>query len=166
MSRSLELKRIGSGAVERALDKADTYRLLNEPGQAESICLDVLAVDPENVRARRTLLLALTDQFADLSSRSKAEEARSLAGKLPTEYERHYYRGLVEERLGRACISRGAPGEFAYEHLEDALGHYEAAEKVRPSGDDDAILRWNACVRSIRELRLSPRGEEGEPPLE
>ena len=34
-----------------ALAKAERYRLLNEPGEAESICLDVLAVEPDNQEA-------------------------------------------------------------------------------------------------------------------
>ncbi len=45
---------------------------------------------------------------------------------------------------------------------------FEAAEKLRPPGDDKAILRWNACVR---RLRASPEMHEevedtGNPPLQ
>ena len=58
------LKRISRDAVDVAVDKADHYRLLNEPHHAESICLDVLEVDPKNQRAVINLLLSLTDQFA------------------------------------------------------------------------------------------------------
>src|SRR5205807_5788281 len=58
-----EFKPISRDAVPLALEKAERYRLLNEPAQAESICLDVLAVDPENQQALVMLLLALTDQF-------------------------------------------------------------------------------------------------------
>jgi hypothetical protein len=62
-SAMLELKRIPPSAVQPALEKALRYRLLSEPGEAESICRDVLAVDPDNQEALVTLLLALTDQF-------------------------------------------------------------------------------------------------------
>ena len=58
-----ELKHIGPEAIPAALDKAERYRLLNQPDAAESICEDVLAVDPDNQPALITLLLALTDQF-------------------------------------------------------------------------------------------------------
>ena len=58
-----EFKSISRDAVPLALKKAERYRLLNEPAQAESVCRDVLAVDPENQHALVTLLLALTDQF-------------------------------------------------------------------------------------------------------
>ena len=37
--------------------------MLNEPGEAESICLDILAVDPDNQRAIIILLLAVKDRF-------------------------------------------------------------------------------------------------------
>ena len=43
-----ELKPLNKDAIPAALDKAMRYRLLNEPGAAESICLDVLRIDPEN----------------------------------------------------------------------------------------------------------------------
>src|ERR1700722_16262182 len=58
-----DFKPISPDAVPLALEKAERYRLLNEPAQAESICLDVLAVDPDNQRALVMLLLALSDQF-------------------------------------------------------------------------------------------------------
>jgi len=57
------LKKISPHGIERALEKVDRYRLLNEPGDAESICLDILEVDPANQRALAALLLARTDQF-------------------------------------------------------------------------------------------------------
>ena len=43
-----ELKLLSTGAIPAALAQAERYRLLNEPGEAESICLDVLRVDPEH----------------------------------------------------------------------------------------------------------------------
>ena len=58
-----ELKQLHKDAIPAALEKAERYRLLNEPGEAESICLDILAVDPDNQRAIITLLLAFTDRF-------------------------------------------------------------------------------------------------------
>ena len=57
------LKPLSPEAVPRALAKAERYRLLNEPGEAESICLDALEADPENQEALVTMVLALTDQF-------------------------------------------------------------------------------------------------------
>ena len=57
------LKPIDPAAVPAALQQAERYRLLNEPEEAESICLDVLAVEPDNQQALVMLLLSLTDQF-------------------------------------------------------------------------------------------------------
>jgi hypothetical protein len=37
-----KLKVLRTGAIPAALERAERYRLLNEPTQAESICLDIL----------------------------------------------------------------------------------------------------------------------------
>jgi hypothetical protein len=58
-----ELKTLSPEAVSRAIAKAERYRLLNEPAEAESICLDALEIEPGNHDALITLLLALTEQF-------------------------------------------------------------------------------------------------------
>ena len=58
-----KLKPLSKEAVPAALEKANCYRFLNEPVEAESICLDILEVEPENQQAIITLLLSLTDQF-------------------------------------------------------------------------------------------------------
>src|ERR1700730_14830170 len=97
------LKAISSEAVPAALEKAERYRLLNEPELAESICLDVLAAQPENQDAVVMLLLALTDQFrggpADCYARAQAVLPR-----LRDEYEHFYYAGLIRERRGLARL--------------------------------------------------------------
>ena len=59
----MELKSLHKDAIPGALAKAERYRLLHEPWQSESICQDVLRIDPENEQALVTLILALTDQF-------------------------------------------------------------------------------------------------------
>ena len=58
-----ELKRLSDEAIPAALEKALRYRLLNKPAEAESICRDVLQIDPENQEALVVLLLALTDRL-------------------------------------------------------------------------------------------------------
>ena len=52
-----DMKKLSRDAIPAALDKARQYRLLNEPAEAESICLDILQADPENQQAIITLLL-------------------------------------------------------------------------------------------------------------
>src|SRR4051812_41465193 len=116
-----ELKPISHDSIPAALDKAERYRLLNEPAQAESICLDVLAVEPENQKALVSLLLALTDQFLD-GSADCHHQALEVVKKLHGEYERHYYLGIACERRGYACAVRGGPGSRAqaYEWVREA----------------------------------------------
>ena len=79
-----ELKAISPEAVARALAKAERYRLLNEPGEAESICRDVLQVETDNQEALTMLLLALTEQFHD--DASTVADARGVVGRLRDEY--------------------------------------------------------------------------------
>ena len=162
-----ELKAVSPEAVARALAKADRYRLLNEPGEAESICRDALRVEPDNQEVLITLVLALTDQFEE--EPSTVVEASAIAGRLPDEYQRAYYTGLVAERRAKAWLRHGTPGAGpqAYEWLRSAMSSYEKADAIRAAGNDDARLRWNACARLIMHNRqLVPIGEErGEPLL-
>jgi hypothetical protein len=47
------------------------------------------------------------------------------------------------------------------------MQQFEKAEKIRPSGNDDALLRWNTCARIIERNQLAPREEDrSEPVLE
>jgi hypothetical protein len=161
----IELKPLHSGAVEKSLEKAEHYRLLNQPEEAESICMDVLAVEPDNQRALVTLILALTDQFS--VSRAGAPAAKRAVKRLAGDYQRSYYRGLISERLGRAAILRSGHGSShdAYEWLHEAMEFYAVAEGVRPEGNDDAILRWNHCARLINSHRLTARPPDDGPML-
>jgi len=161
------LKRISADAVEHSVERAAHYRLLNDPEQAESICLDILAVEPKNERARITLILSLTDQFRTSVGSHGVRRAKEQVAKLPSEYERAYYAGLVAERQGRAHLLHGGMERtFAYEGLHEAMEHYERADALKPAGVDDAILRWNACARTILRENLEPRRHEPELPLE
>ena len=163
-----QLKPISKDGIEEALKKAERYRLLNEPQLAESICQDILDIDPGNSQAVITKLLAITDQFGKYSS-SHVSTARNLLSLLDNEYDREYYAGIICERQGNACIHRGRPGDHhsAYDWLADAMKHYEKAEALRSHGQDDAILRWNTCARQIMSHHLKPRVEHYvEPPLE
>src|SRR4029078_7606002 len=148
------LKPMSKDDVPSALTKAERYRLLNEPGEAESICLDILEVDPHNEDALVMLLLALTDQFPHDSSSKTAARANELAASLGTPYDRAYYAGIIHERRAKAIIQRDLFGgaTVAVEWLREAMAFYERAEAVRPPHNDDSLLRWNACARLLMEL--------------
>jgi hypothetical protein len=166
MTGAFELKKISPDGIPHALEKAERYRLLNDPQQAESICLDVLAVDGDNQDALRILILSLTDQFT-ASAGGNAQDARKQISKLSDEYERAYYTGLVHERETRAYLERkNVVRSAAYDGFRQAMEWYERAEELRPPGNVDAVLRWNSCVRAIERERLEPEPDHRELPLE
>ena len=163
-----ELKKLSREAIPAALEKAERYRLLNEPGEAESICLDVLQTDPENQSALIMLLLAVTDRFGKGYGVSDTQ-LKELLSRLKGEYERAYYSGILAERRAKAKLAQGTPGSryYAYDGFRDAMSWFEKAEGLRPSGNDDALLRWTTCARIIEKNRLTAREEDNvEPPLE
>jgi len=156
-----ELKPLSKEAIPAALDKAMRYRLLDEPGEAESICHDVLRIEPENQQALVILLLALTDRFGK-GYAVGITQAQEVLPRLRDPYERAYYAGLVSERRAKAQLRQSGPGSgfAAYQLLREAMARYEKAEAIRPAGNDDALLRWNACARMIMGNKLTPQQEE------
>ena len=163
-----QIKPISKESIPTALEKAERYRLLNEPMLAESICLDILEADPKNGKAIVTMLLAITEQFGTSSS-NDLDRAKLLLASFKDEYDLQYYSGLICERQGKAKLAKRMPdgGAVAYEWLRDAMDHYEKAEAVRSPGNDDAILRWNTCARLIMRHNLKPIDEKYvEPPFE
>jgi hypothetical protein len=163
-----QLKPIHKDAVNQALEKANHYRLLNEPGAAESICLDVLEIEPENQQALVMMLLAMTDRLTK-GYAVGASKAKEVLPRIKDEYQRAYYEGIICERQAKARLQQGGAGSGhdAYEWLRDAMECYERAEAIRPAGNDDPILRWNACARIIMRNNLAPRAADtSEPYLE
>lgn len=159
-----DLKPISAAGVPAALQKAERYRLLNEPEAAESICLDVLAAAPEQQQAAVMLLLSITDQFRRGSPAEHEQRARAVLPQLADDYKRAYYEGIICERRAMAQLALGAPGagEMAYDGFREAMAHYEHAERLRPAGNDEAILRWNTCARILDRQgeHVRPRDEE------
>ncbi len=159
-----DLRSLSKQAIPAAIEKAKHYRLLNEPEEAESICLDILEIETEHQESLVVLLLSLTDQFAG-GSPSLLGRAREILPRLTDNYERAYYGGLICERQAKNLLrQRGRHSGFvAYEWFQYALEQYDEAIKIKPSDNDDAILRWNTCVRIIDRHRLrAPDPEERE----
>lgn len=165
-TKVFELKPLSKDGIEASIGKAEHYRLLNQPHLAESICLDILLVNPDNQRASTILLLALTDQFG--SSSSKARQAMNIANGLKDEYSRLYYSGIISERLGAAALKSGTPGsEFdAYEWYLEAMEFFEKADAIKKEDNSDPVLRWNTCARMIMQYHLSERAADNPSMLE
>lgn len=148
-----ELKPLSHEAVSSSLEKANRYRLLNEPGAAESIYLDILAVEPDNQEALKNIVLAMSDRFGKDYAVGDARVTEFL-GRITGEYERAYYSGIMYERRAKATLEKSGVG--AYELFRQAMDCFERAEGLRPAGNDDPILRWNGCARIINRNKLEP----------
>lgn len=149
-----ELKKLSPEAIPAALEKASRYRLLNEPGAAESIYLDVLAVEPDNQEALKNIILAMSDRFGKDYAIGDARIPEYIT-RLKDDYQRAYYTGIMYERRAKATLAKEGVG--AYELFRQAMDCFEKAESMKPVGNDDSILRWNECVRIIRSNNLAPR---------
>jgi hypothetical protein len=148
----VELKTLSKEAIPSALQKAKQYRLLNEPQEARSICMDILAVEPDNQDALITLLLALTDSFSE-SVNPAFTQAKEVILQLDTSYCKAYYSGIIYERRAKAHLRKGGPGagQVAYDWLTKALSAYKNAIEGCDPDNQDAVLRWNSCARMMNE---------------
>ena len=145
----VELKTISKSGIAEAISKAELYRFLNEPEEAESICRDILAIEPTHQLALRMLGLALTDQFCGGPS-DRGAEAEKIFQSLTDRYERFYYTGILHERRAKAQLRAGHLPHTLLPLFEEAMRCFSEAEKIRPADNDDAILRWNRCVRLLQ----------------
>lgn len=155
MSNFFTFKQMSRDSIPDAMEKAGRYRLLGEPVEAESVCLDILEADPGNQEALVHLILAVSDQFRN-ERRPRLDLAQKYVEQLTDEYERRYYTAVVMEREAVAFLDRGNAPSLALLRFVETMKQYQQAEALRPPGDDSAILRWNACVRMIRRRQLKP----------
>jgi hypothetical protein len=155
------IKRISTAGIAEAIAKAELYRSLNEPEEAESICRDILAIEPQHQLALRLLGLALTDQFTGRGS-DRYRETEEIFLALEDPYERLYYTGILHERRAKAQLNAGQLPLSLLALFDHALRSFAEAEKIRPEGNDDAILRWNRCVRLLQNPAYQWDGLEEE----
>ena len=122
MTEHFKLKPISKESIPRAIQKAERYRLINQSWAAESICRDVLEIDPSNQQVLVMFVLALTDQLADDHGRIM-RVVRETLPRIADPYQKAYYTGIASERSGQALLHRGSMGSgvMAYDALRDAM---------------------------------------------
>jgi len=158
-----ELKKLPHASLDAAIAKAEHYRDLNQPEEAESICLDVLDLEPEHAKAWKLLGLAITDRFPT-GRVGLLEQAVQAFENLPDLYERTYHLGVAWERAAKAHLEKNE-SHSAVTAFEHALELFQKAEHMRPASPDP-VLRWNRCVRlltshpSLRAAIVAPREDE------
>lgn len=145
------LKTITAEAIPTALEKARQYRLLNDPNDAESICRDILAVQPDHQEALVTLLLALTDKFVEFGISPSFDQARELVDRLDPGHCRPYFAGIVYERRAKYHLRQGSPGAgpAAHRWLMRAMESFDLAMAGCDRRNQEAVLRWNSCARLL-----------------
>ena len=121
----------------------------------------MLRTEPDHQQALVILLLALTDRFSRGYGVSDTQ-AQELLPRLHNDYDRTYYAGIICERKAKARLHQGGPGAGfnAFDLFREAMTWFEKAEKIRPAGNDDALLRWNTCARIIARNQLESRPQE------
>src|SRR2546428_1641562 len=137
-----QLKPLSKDAIPAALENAMRYRLLNEPAEAESICLDVLRTDPANQQALVILVLAVTDRFSKAYAVGDSQ-AQEIVARLQDEYERAYYSGIICERRAKAYLHQGSGGFGVNAHakLIEAKCLCEHADGLTPPGHARSSFR-------------------------
>jgi len=153
-----KLKTIAKSGIDGALYKAQLYRYLNEPEESESICQDILTADPENQSAKRLLGLAITDQFRGTASDRYAEVEATFQA-LSDPYKREYYLGILYERRAKAQARAGRPSHVWVPLFEEAMKHFDLAEAIKPADNEEAVLRWNRCVRLLQTVPAATHDE-------
>src|SRR2546430_2268166 len=134
-----QLKSISKAGIAEAIAKVELYRYLNEPEEAESICRDILAVDPGHQLARRMLGLAITDQFIGAAS-DRYTEVQSIFQGLRDPYEQMYYTGLLHERRAKTQLLVGGEKGPA----GGQRGHHSPVDALRPLAGKSARFSFRA----------------------
>jgi tetratricopeptide (TPR) repeat protein len=157
---ALKPKSISPAGISAAIAKAERYRYLNEPEEAESICRDILEIESTHQLAQRILGLAITDQFTG-GVKDRFAEASAVFSGLEDQYSRSYYSGILHERHAKAQLRVGRPAPAVAAELEEAMRYFERAEQIRPAGNDETILRWNRCLRLLQTMPQPASHDEG-----
>src|SRR5260370_5086818 len=130
-----QLKSISKAGIPEAIAKAELYRYLNDPEEAESLCHDILAVDPEHQFAHRMLGLAITDQFIGAAT-DRYAEVQTIFQNLRDPYERHYYSGLLHERRAKAQLLVGYSPHVLLPLFEQPMRCFPESKKLSPAATE------------------------------
>jgi hypothetical protein len=153
-----EFKQLGKEAIPAAIEKAKQYRLLNEPGAAQSICLDILEIEPDNQEALVINILAMTDRLNRDYSVDNSQ-IQTYLNRITDGFQKAYYTGIVFERRAKAILRKGSLGseDTVFELFRQAMECFDKAESLSSDQNDNAILRYNHCLRIINANNLAPQ---------
>ena len=72
-----------------------------------------------------TLILALTDQFGVTEPPPSVTQVRHYVDRLESEYQRHYYTGIICERRARSLLRQTMGRAFAFEAFHEAMTWFD-----------------------------------------
>ncbi|MCH2169780.1 hypothetical protein MK489_03265 [Myxococcota bacterium] len=159
----MEIKTLGADQISTALALAERCRSGGQAETAESICTDILEVDPDNTRAIELLLWARVDLLGE-GRHGGVERAQEALALVKSDFDRRYLEGVICERQARFLIGKRGrhSSRVAYDWFRHAMDAFEEASRIEP-GRPEASLRWNACLRSIeRDRHCAPAIDEDE----
>ena len=148
----------GWGVVDGSRTRREVIapgRIMGKGKRAKPLSCDYVLV------WRNTKLASIEAKAATKSYTEGVGQAKEIVGKLPGEYERAYYAGIISERWIKSQLRGGTHASYASGWFLEAMDFYQKAMALSPAGNDDAILRWNACVRFMdRNPTLKAHPEE------
>lgn len=153
----MEYYLIHKKSIPDVLSKARQYRSLLEPELAISICFDVFAIDENNQEALVIYILSLTDLYTHRETKVPEYKITIAIQKLKSNFQRFYYNGIYLERKAHFLLKNPMSESFAFDVFIEAIDYYKQAKSINDTRSDDAILRYNSCVRIIEEKNLVSR---------
>ena len=148
-----KVKRISTAGIAEAIAKAELYRSLNEPEEAESICRDILAIEPQHQLALRLLGLALTDQFTGHGS-DRYRETEEIFRQLKDPYERLYYTGITARAARESAAQGRATASFTVQRSSTML--YTLSQRLRKSVRQETTMPSFAGIVACDCFKIQP----------
>ena len=122
------------------------------------ISLDILAVDASNQAG--SSFCCSRSPISSGNPLTFHERARDTLALLESETTRPPRIIAGATRESAAGARRRGSSAGVCDWIAEAMRYFERAEWLRPSGNDDARLRWNACARFSTVPRLRPAAED------
>ena len=159
----MDFKNLESADLDAALAAAQASWAELRAEETESICLDILELDP-NHRSTLDLLLRCRIELLKKGLPQSVARAQELIPQLDSDFDQAFYSGMIREAQARYLLEkRGrATSGVAYSWFRHAMDDFAAASNL-DAGRVEPKLHWNACLRTLENNpQCVPPPEDGE----